>query len=53
MAERKVQRIHPEYKPEEKVLAQYNLFTGEAEAIPVLIDEHLEDEVAENLRRQG
>jgi CRISPR-associated protein Cas1 len=48
MAERKVQRIHPEYKPEEKHLphAQYNLFTGEAEVIPVLIDEQLDDEVA-------
>ncbi len=48
MAEAKVQRIHPEYKPEEKPLppAQYNLFTGEAEAIPVLIEEQPEDELA-------
>lgn len=47
MSEAKVQRIHPEYKPEEKPLplAQYNLFTGEAEAIPILIEEHPEGEV--------
>jgi CRISPR-associated protein Cas1 len=47
MAKAKIQRIHPEYKPEEKhlPLAQYNLFTGEAEAIPIFIDEQPEDEV--------
>jgi CRISPR-associated protein Cas1 len=46
MAKAKVQRIHPEYKPEEKPLhpAQYNLFTGEPEAIPILIEEQLEGE---------
>ncbi|MEW6003283.1 MAG: CRISPR-associated endonuclease Cas1 [Nitrospirota bacterium] len=49
MAKAKVQRIHPEYKPEEKPLhhpAQYNLFTGEAEAIPILVEEQLEGEVS-------
>ena len=47
MGEAKVQRIHPEYKPEEKPLhpAQYNLFTGEAEAIPILVEEQSEGEV--------
>ncbi len=47
MADAKVQRIHPEYKPEEKPLhpAQYNLFTGEPEAIPVLIEEQPEGEI--------
>jgi hypothetical protein len=42
----KVRRIHPEYTPEEKPLppAQYNLFTGEAEAVPILIDETRDDE---------
>lgn len=47
MADAKVQRIHPEYKPEEKPLhpAQYNLFTGEAQAIPILVEEQPEGEI--------
>ena len=44
----KIQRIHPEYKPEEKIQhpAQFNLFTGEAEVIPLLIEEQIEDELS-------
>lgn len=47
MVKVKVQKIHPEYEPEKKSLppAQYNLFTGEAEAIPILIEEQSEGEV--------
>lgn len=46
-AEAKIERIHPEYVPEAKPLppAQLNLFTGEAEVIPIVIDEPLLDEV--------
>ncbi len=44
--ELKISRIHPEYRPEEsyKPLAQINMFTGEAEAVPLLIDRDIEDE---------
>ncbi|MGB9714978.1 MAG: CRISPR-associated endonuclease Cas1 [Thermodesulfovibrionales bacterium] len=47
MPQSKVQRIHPEYEPEEKPLypAQYNLFTGEPEAIPILVEAQYEGEV--------
>lgn len=44
----KVQRIHPDYQPAEQSklpLAQFNLFTGEAEPIPLLIDKDVDDEV--------
>ncbi len=41
-----ISRIHPEYKPEEKLpQAQFNLFTGEAEPIPLLIDKDIDDEI--------
>lgn len=42
-----ISRIHPEYQPEESIklpLAQFNLFTGEAEPIPLLIDKNIVDE---------
>lgn len=47
MVKVKVHKIHPEYEPKKKPLppAQYNLFTGEAEAIPILIEEQSEGEV--------
>ncbi|MEW6108222.1 MAG: CRISPR-associated endonuclease Cas1 [Nitrospirota bacterium] len=39
-------RIHPEYQPVEKLpLAQFNLFTGEADPIPLLIDKDVSDEI--------
>lgn len=41
-----ITRIHPEYKPDEKLPpAQFNLFTGEAEPIPLLIDKDIADEI--------
>ncbi|MBI3592740.1 MAG: CRISPR-associated endonuclease Cas1 [Nitrospirae bacterium] len=41
-----ISRIHPEYEPEEKLpLAQFNLFTNEAESIPLLIDKDFDDEI--------
>ncbi|MFZ3122266.1 MAG: CRISPR-associated endonuclease Cas1 [Thermodesulfovibrionales bacterium] len=42
-----ISRIHPEYQPEESTklpLAQFNLFTGEAEPVPLLIDKNIVDE---------
>lgn len=41
----KITRIHPEYVPE-KLLppAQYNLFTGEAEPVPIRIEEPFKEE---------
>lgn len=48
MGDAKVQRIHPEYKPAEEKplpLAQYNLFTGEPEAIPIIIEKQQEGEI--------
>jgi len=42
----KILRIHPEYQPEEKLPpAQFNLFTGEAEPVPQLIDKNIDDEI--------
>jgi len=42
----KIPRIHPEYQPEEKLQsAQFNLFTGEAEPVPQLIDKNIDDEI--------
>ena len=42
----KILRIHPEYQPAEKLPpAQFNLFTGEAEPIPQLIDKSIDDEI--------
>lgn len=41
-----ISRIHPEYESEEKLpLAQFNLFTNEAESIPLLIDKDVDDEI--------
>ncbi|MCL4476843.1 MAG: CRISPR-associated endonuclease Cas1 [Nitrospirae bacterium] len=42
-----ISRIHPEYQPEESTklpLAQFNLFTREAEPVPLLIDKNIVDE---------
>ncbi|MBI5407802.1 MAG: CRISPR-associated endonuclease Cas1 [Nitrospirae bacterium] len=46
----KIERIHPEYTPEEKPLppAQFNLFTGEAEPVALVIDEIFTDELRVN-----
>lgn len=44
----RITRIHPEYQPEEHKklpLAQFNLFTGEAEPVPLLIDKVVDDEI--------
>jgi CRISPR-associated protein Cas1 len=44
----KITRIHPYYQPDDiykTALAQLNLFTGEAELIPLLIDKHIDDEI--------
>ena len=43
----KISRIHPEYQPEKSIepLAQFNLFTGETEPIPLLIDKDINDEI--------
>lgn len=41
-----ISRIHPEYKPEKNLPpAQFNLFTGEAEPIHLLIDKNIDDEI--------
>lgn len=43
-----ISRIHPEYQPDiEKKLppSQFNLFTGEPELIPLLIDKDIDDEI--------
>lgn len=41
-----ISRIHPEYQPEETLpLAQFNLFTNEAEIVPLLIDRDVDDEI--------
>lgn len=41
-----ISRIHPEYQPEESLPpAQFNLFTGEAEPVSLLIDKDIDDEI--------
>lgn len=47
MPGKNVYRIHPEYKSEENPFypAQYNLFTEEPEAVPIIIEEQPEGEI--------
>ncbi|HHL39240.1 MAG TPA: CRISPR-associated endonuclease Cas1 [Deltaproteobacteria bacterium] len=47
MAKTEVERIHPEREPEAAPLppAQYNLFTGEAELVALVVDEAPDDEL--------
>ncbi len=46
MTGEKILKIHPEIEPEQKMPpAQFNLFTGEAEALPVLIDSDEEKDI--------
>src|SRR4030067_2721388 len=42
----KILPIHPEYQPKKNLPpAQFNLFTGEAEPVPQLIDKNIDDEI--------